>query len=130
VQHFQIDPLPWRGDVVTRVASTMGNSIFVAAYLIMVLPFALYKAIAAFHEARKAPATERAGADFGWAAAYLLLVLGSLAIAFSAIKFGAVVRTNDLRYWWCIPVRCLWRSGCISRRRCACTARIVFRFAR
>jgi tetratricopeptide (TPR) repeat protein len=103
VQHFQIDPLPWRGDVVTRVASTMGNSIFVAAYLIMVLPFALYKAIAAFHEARKAPATERAGADFGWAAAYLLLVLGSLAIAFSAIKFGAVVRTNDLRYWWVYP---------------------------
>ncbi|HEY3232218.1 MAG TPA: hypothetical protein VGJ87_23500, partial [Roseiflexaceae bacterium] len=37
VQHLQIDPLPWKGDVISRVASTMGNSIFVAAYLILVL---------------------------------------------------------------------------------------------
>jgi hypothetical protein len=41
MQHFQVDPLPWAGDVTERVASNMGNSIFVAAYLIMVLPLAL-----------------------------------------------------------------------------------------
>ena len=35
VQHVGRDPLPWGGDVETRVASNMGNSIFVAAYLIM-----------------------------------------------------------------------------------------------
>ena len=35
VQHAGLDPLPWAGDVETRVASNMGNSIFVAAYLIM-----------------------------------------------------------------------------------------------
>jgi len=35
VQHFGLDPLPWGGDVTRRVASNMGNSIFVAAYLIM-----------------------------------------------------------------------------------------------
>src|SRR5690349_13213099 len=52
VQHYQIDPLPWKGDVISRVASTMGNSIFVAAYLIMIVPYALYRAIAAFHESR------------------------------------------------------------------------------
>ena len=38
VQHFQLDPLPWGGDVTARVASNMGNAIFVAAYLIMVVP--------------------------------------------------------------------------------------------
>ena len=48
VQHFQSDPLPWKGDVISRVASTMGNSIFVAAYLLMIVPFALYRAITAF----------------------------------------------------------------------------------
>jgi len=37
VQHFGLDPLPWGGDVTSRVASNMGNSIFVAAYLIMAL---------------------------------------------------------------------------------------------
>jgi tetratricopeptide (TPR) repeat protein len=41
LQHFQLDPLPWAGDTKLRVAANMGNSIFVAAYLIMVVPFAL-----------------------------------------------------------------------------------------
>ena len=35
VQHLGKDPLPWGGDVTRRVASNMGNAIFVAAYLIM-----------------------------------------------------------------------------------------------
>ncbi len=35
IQHFGKDPLPWGGDVTSRVASNMGNAIFVAAYLIM-----------------------------------------------------------------------------------------------
>ncbi len=35
VQRYKLDPLPWGGDVTTRVASNMGNAIFVAAYLIM-----------------------------------------------------------------------------------------------
>jgi len=38
IQHFQLDPLPWGGDVTARVASNMGNAIFVAAYLIMIVP--------------------------------------------------------------------------------------------
>ena len=41
IQHFQLDPLPWAGDVTARVASNMGNAIFVAAYLIMVVPLAV-----------------------------------------------------------------------------------------
>jgi tetratricopeptide (TPR) repeat protein len=41
LQHYKLDTLPWGGDVVVRVASNMGNSIFVAAYLIMVVPLAL-----------------------------------------------------------------------------------------
>ena len=35
LQKTGLDPLPWGGDVVERVAANMGNSIFVAAYLIM-----------------------------------------------------------------------------------------------
>ncbi len=35
LQHYGRDPLPWGGDTKTRVASNMGNAIFVAAYLIM-----------------------------------------------------------------------------------------------
>lgn len=104
IQHFQLDPLPWRGDVVARVASTMGNSIFVAAYMILVLPFALYRAIAAFHESKSAPSEgENSSLDLGWGIAYLLLVIGALLLIFASMEFGAVVRTADLRYWWIYP---------------------------
>ncbi len=41
IQHYFLDPLPWGGDVTSRVASNMGNSIFVGAYLIMIVPLAL-----------------------------------------------------------------------------------------
>lgn len=41
VQHFGLDPLPWGGNVTRRVASNMGNAIFVAAFLIMVVPLTL-----------------------------------------------------------------------------------------
>jgi len=45
VQHLGKDPLPWGGDVTKRVASNMGNAIFVAAYLIMVFFLTLERVI-------------------------------------------------------------------------------------
>ncbi len=41
VQHNRLEFLPWAGDVTTRVTSSMGNAIFIAAWLIMVVPLAL-----------------------------------------------------------------------------------------
>lgn len=41
IQRYGLDPLPWAGDVQTRVASTLGNAIFLASYLIMAIPPAL-----------------------------------------------------------------------------------------
>lgn len=43
LQRYKIDPVPWAGDVVERIAANMGNSIFVAAYLIMVFPLTIVK---------------------------------------------------------------------------------------
>jgi len=57
IQHYGTDPLPWGADVVARVASTLGNPIFVAAYLIMVVPLSLYRLITA---GRRVTATEQA----------------------------------------------------------------------
>lgn len=48
LQHYGLDPLPWIGNVQARVASNMGNSIFVAAYLIMVAPLTWARAFDAF----------------------------------------------------------------------------------
>src|SRR5690606_24994590 len=49
LQHFGHDPLPWGGDVQARVAGHMGNAIFIAAYLIMVIPLTLARIIDAFN---------------------------------------------------------------------------------
>jgi len=48
VQHNGLDPLPWAGDVETRVASNMGNAIFVAAYLIMIVPLTAARIVESF----------------------------------------------------------------------------------
>ncbi|NTU84052.1 MAG: hypothetical protein HGA45_32555, partial [Chloroflexales bacterium] len=103
IQHFGVDPLPWLGDVTTRVASTMGNSIFVAAYMIMVLPLALYRLISGLSEARSAPAAEPARSEWLWALSRGLIFAAGLFILLAMLKFGAVVRTVDYRYWWVLP---------------------------
>ncbi len=48
LQHYNLDSLPWSGDVTFRVAANMGNSIFVAAYLIMAVPLTLARLIESF----------------------------------------------------------------------------------
>ena len=48
LQRYQIDPIPWGGNVSIRIAANMGNSIFVAAYLIMVFPLTIGRIIDAF----------------------------------------------------------------------------------
>ena len=48
LQRYQIDPVPWGGNVSRRIASNMGNSIFVAAYLIMVFPLTIGRIVESF----------------------------------------------------------------------------------
>ncbi|MBI1881899.1 MAG: tetratricopeptide repeat protein [Chloroflexi bacterium] len=45
IQKYGLDPLPWAGDVTTRVAANLGNAIFVASYLIMIVPLTLTRLI-------------------------------------------------------------------------------------
>jgi tetratricopeptide (TPR) repeat protein len=48
LQKLSLDPIPWGGDTSTRIASNMGNSIFVAAYLIMIIPLTISRMISSF----------------------------------------------------------------------------------
>ncbi|MHB9034261.1 MAG: O-antigen ligase family protein, partial [Anaerolineae bacterium] len=45
IQHFGIDAMPWGSDVTMRVASNMGNAIFVAAFIILAIPVTLARLI-------------------------------------------------------------------------------------
>ncbi len=48
LQRYSLDPIPWGGNTSTRIAANMGNSIFVAAYMIMVWPLTIGRVIEAF----------------------------------------------------------------------------------
>jgi cyclophilin family peptidyl-prolyl cis-trans isomerase/Flp pilus assembly protein TadD len=81
VQHFGLDPLPWGGNVTTRVASNMGNAIFVAAFLIMVVPLTLSKLLENWKEATDSLETR----DVVFGALSFLVLAGAL-LAFMAWK--------------------------------------------
>lgn len=48
IQHYGIDPLPWGGNVSTRVAANMGNAIFISAYVIMIFFVTLGRIVESF----------------------------------------------------------------------------------
>jgi tetratricopeptide (TPR) repeat protein len=45
IQRFGLDPIPWAGNVTERVTGNMGNSIFIAAFLIMIFPLTIARVI-------------------------------------------------------------------------------------
>ena len=56
LQRFKLDPIPWGGNTSFRVASTLGNSIFVAAFLIMAIPLTLMRVVNSFTDILHKPA--------------------------------------------------------------------------
>ncbi len=89
LQHYQIDPVPWGGNVALRIAANMGNSIFVAAYLIMVFPLTLVRILNAFSAILN---TEEAGrgtllSNFARATCYVFIAaLQLIALYFSGSR--------------------------------------------
>ena len=80
LQKTGLDPLPWGGDVVERVAANMGNSIFVAAYLIMAVFLTLERlldSLAAIFSTEQGSIADslRAGAYFFILAVQLVAIL-------------------------------------------------------
>lgn len=45
IQRYGLDPLPWAGNVTLRVAANLGNAIFLASYLIMIVPLTISRLI-------------------------------------------------------------------------------------
>ncbi len=76
VQRNQLDPLPWGGNVTRRVASNMGNAIFVAAYMIMGAPPTLSRVVDAFRSILTD--AETGAADMLRAAVYIFIFLVQL----------------------------------------------------
>ncbi len=127
IQAMHLDPLPWAGDTSTRVASSMGNAIFVAAWLIMVVPFTIYRLITGISGAltshRAAMAQEEVELDgararsskrtryaelpsYGWAviANGAGAILASLMFFYMILNMMAGLPYPDGRTWWLMPL--------------------------
>ncbi|HEX7976390.1 MAG TPA: O-antigen ligase family protein [Anaerolineales bacterium] len=50
LQRYHLDPIPWGGDVVTRVSGNMGNAIFLGAFIILAIPFTWLRVYQAFKD--------------------------------------------------------------------------------
>jgi tetratricopeptide (TPR) repeat protein len=87
IQNRRLDPLPWGGDVTVRIAANAGNSIFLAAYLIMAFFFTLervYNSFAHFltgdSETQKENANHDLPAALSGGAYLFILMVQALAI--------------------------------------------------
>ncbi len=89
IQRNRLDPLPWGGDVTRRVASNMGNAIFVAAYLIMVTPPTLARIVSAFRSILTDE--ETSVADIPRAAGYIFILLVQLIATFYTQSRGPLM---------------------------------------
>src|SRR5690606_37801325 len=85
LQRFQLDPIPWGGNVSSRIAANMGNSIFVAAFLILAFPPTLIRITSAFSAILKGKG--RMLPEFARATVYVFIaVLQLIAIYFSGSR--------------------------------------------
>jgi tetratricopeptide (TPR) repeat protein/O-antigen ligase len=122
LQAMKGDPLPWAGDTSTRVASSMGNAIFVAAWLIMVVPFTIYRFLHSVtgalpsKEVEQVVEVDRRGrsarrarvADlpsYGWAVVTncVGVLLVEFALFYFALKLMAGLPFPDARMWFVLP---------------------------
>jgi len=76
-QHFGLGPLSWHDDVHSRVSSTMGNSVFMAAYLIMVLPLTWARLLVSITPTRKKGAWS---VQYAGLAVFYLVILAAQAV--------------------------------------------------
>lgn len=89
VQHFKIDPFTWGGnDVPLRTPSTLGNPIFMAAFVLMTVPFTLYRLILRLQALLVADRTQANGPRALWASLGVAGYGVALLLQVSAIGFS------------------------------------------
>ncbi|MBN1148421.1 MAG: O-antigen ligase family protein [Anaerolineales bacterium] len=108
LQRFKIDPIPWGGDTASRVASNMGNSIFVAAYLIMVFPLTVLRIVESF----EALLTDRGrlGPNFARSTGYVFIAaLQLIALYYSGSRGPWLGLAASLVFLW-LGLSLIWRT--------------------
>jgi regulator of sirC expression with transglutaminase-like and TPR domain len=96
IQHFGTDPVPWSVNVTQRVASTLGNPIFVAAFLSMIVPLTLYRHVEA---ARHIKAGESRGMQAVLTAGSVFYLLFQVAAWWIGPSTGTLAALTSFGVW-------------------------------
>ncbi|HLZ10756.1 MAG TPA: O-antigen ligase family protein, partial [Chloroflexota bacterium] len=98
-QHLQLDPLPWGGDVTFRVTSTMGNAIFLAAYLILIVPLTGGRLVEALSQSRDGSLPDSSPIT-SWVTRWVL----AIAIQLAGFAIPLALHQSAPTIWWLVPV--------------------------
>lgn len=108
LQRYGLDPIPWGGDVSQRIASNLGNSIFVAAYLIMVFPPTILRIVEAFEDLLNEDGSQVA--NFARSVSYVFIAaLQVIAIYFSGSRGPWLGWAASLVVIW-LGLSLIWRK--------------------
>ncbi len=90
LQHFHNDPMVWANSDQTalRTPSTMGNPIFLAAALLMAVPFTLYRLVLGVDRVLRLDPEESSGLAQVWSALGTAGYAGALGLQLGAIGFS------------------------------------------
>ncbi len=109
LQRFQIDPVPWAGNVTRRIAANMGNSIFVAAYLIMVTPLTIGRIVDSFGAILKEE-VDYLWAHFARATVYVFIVAMQLIAIYLSGSRGPLLGLMAGLFFLSILLSLHWRK--------------------
>ncbi|HJS30205.1 MAG TPA: O-antigen ligase family protein, partial [Anaerolineales bacterium] len=90
LQRNELDPVPWAGNVSRRIAANMGNAIFVAAYLIMVVPLTIGRLIQAYRDILD-ESRQNIASPFARATGYFVILLLQLTAIYFSRSQGPVL---------------------------------------
>ncbi len=108
LQRYGLDPIPWGGDVSQRIASNLGNSIFVAAYLIMVFPLTIMRIVDSFEDLLNDEGSQVA--NFARSVSYIFIgALQVIAIYFSGSRGPWLGWAASLVVIW-LGLSLVWRK--------------------
>jgi hypothetical protein len=100
VQRLGWDPLPWGAPVAGRVTSTMGNPIFLGAYLSMAALVAQGKTVAAWRAVREGDHTRRASDYASLAASAAVLITTVVAVGLTLSRGPLFGLCAGLFFFW------------------------------
>lgn len=108
LQRFMLDPIPWGGDTVNRIASTMGNSIFTGAYLILVFPLTVVRIYRSFGDLFKA--RENLSSRFVLATLYVFIAMMQVLALYFTQSRGPVLGWMFSLFLMALVFSFLWQK--------------------